>query len=511
MDFDYMLHGEDGIAWNFNFRRNFFDWELERIARLFEILDSQYISRFGVNKRVWILCTSREFKVKSFYHQLTPCIGSLQAAKVRTFPAPPRVCAFGWTTVLDKILMVDLLRSWKILIVDHCALCIEAGESVDHLLMHSSNPISNKKIRMNSDMDKWSEVPNELLEMVLDCLPLFIDYIWFGAVCSSWYQVTIENPHWLDLQGQLPLMMLPDKEVTGTRNFYSITKNKLYNIRLPEFHGKWCCGSSKGWVVTVDKSSNIHLLNPFTSNQIQLPSLDKFPDDQNRCRPEVRRDYRYMAKALLSANPISTPDYIVVTIVTVASKLSFYKPGDEKWTTLNNQWGPYEDVIYYNDKFYAITNHNAVVTFDFASSDFPKFTVITPASGGGEADKRYLVEFSGRLLKVFRQYEWNLASDSDEDEDENEDDYVEDENEPKPPPEWYFRTVWFDVFELDQGTARDFPQCKGNCIYFTDANEDVPDMNSDNGVFSMEDKSVKPINSSIWTWKPLWVPPYFSK
>ncbi|XP_077240273.1 putative F-box protein At4g22660 isoform X1 [Tasmannia lanceolata] len=181
---------------------------------------------------------------------------------------------------------------------------------------------------MNSDMGEWSEVPNELLVMVLDRLPHIIDQIWFGAMCSSWYQVAKENRHWLDFQDKLPLMMLPDKERTETRNFYSITKNKIYDIQLPEFHCKWCCGSSKGWVITVDASSNIHLLNPFTGTQIQLPSLDKFPDNQNSNDPEEPRDYRYMFKTLLSANPISTPNY-VVTIVTNLLKLSFYKPGDE--------------------------------------------------------------------------------------------------------------------------------------------------------------------------------------
>ncbi|XP_077226242.1 putative F-box protein At5g55150 [Tasmannia lanceolata] len=165
--------------------------------------------------------------------------------------------------------------------------------------------------------------------------------------------------------------MLPDKEHTETRNFYSITKNKVYNIQFPGFHGKWWRGSSKGWLVMVDESSNIHLLNPFTSTQIQLPSLDKFPDDQNSTDPDETRNYRYMDKTLLSANPISTPDYVFVTIVTNWKKLSFYKPGDEKWTTLENKWGPYEDVIYYKEKFYAITNHNAVVTCDLVSNDFP--------------------------------------------------------------------------------------------------------------------------------------------
>ncbi|XP_077248324.1 F-box protein SKIP23-like [Tasmannia lanceolata] len=339
---------------------------------------------------------------------------------------------------------------------------------------------------MNNDMDKWSEIPNELVEMVVDRLPL-IDHIRFGAVCSSWYQVTEENHHRFDFRDQLPFMMLPEKEL-----------------------------SSKGWVLTVDESGDVHLLNPFTSTKIQLPSLDKFPDNQNQFCDDEPRNYRYIFKTVLSANPISTQDYIVVTIVTYMAKLSYYKPGDEKWTTINNEWFKYEDAIYFKDKFYAITNSNAVVTCDFASSDFPKFSVITHPHINS-AEKRYLVESSARLLKVLRYLELN------EDEDENVD--------------WY-RTEMFEVFELDEEAGRwikieslgdqmlflgygnsfsvsgyDFPQCEGNCIYFTDDFDEVPRCGLDNGVFNMEDKSLKPFYpcSSSWITKPVWVLPYLSK
>ncbi|XP_077247247.1 putative F-box protein At5g55150 [Tasmannia lanceolata] len=387
-------------------------------------------------------------------------------------------------------------------------------------------PSFQSKVHMSSDMGKWSELPNELLAMVLDCLPLFIDCIRFGAVCSSWYDVTKENSHWLDFQGQFPLMMVPDKERTETRGFYSITKNKLYNIQLPEFHGKWCCGSSMGWVVTVDENANVHLLHPFTSTQIQLPSLDKFPDNQNHTRDDKPRDYRYLVKTVLSANPISTPDYIVAAIVDNGRKLAFYKPGDEKWTTINNEWAHtvsqwvhYYDVIYYKYKFYAITNRNTVVTLDFASNDFPKLTMITHPVNEC-AEMRYLVESSGRLLKVLRYQDWNP--------------YYDDEVE----PESAYETTGFEVFELEQETGKwikieslgdqmlflgynsslslsalDFPQCKGNCIYFTDDFENLCNWGYDNGVFNLEDESLKSFYpcSSTWTTKPIWVPPYFSK
>ncbi|XP_077226321.1 F-box protein SKIP23-like [Tasmannia lanceolata] len=261
------------------------------------------------------------------------------------------------------------------------------------MVSFASNPIDSKKVHMSSEMGKWSEVPNELLAMVLDRLPLFIDCIRFGAVCSSWYEVTKENRHWLDFQGQLPLMMVPDNERTETR----------------------------------------------------------------------------ILKTALSTNPISTQDYIVVAIVTNMWKLSFYKPGDEKWTTINHEWVHYYDVTFFKDKLYGITNSKSVVTCDFASNDFPKFSVITHTQENDGADQRYLVESSRRLLKVLRFMDW---------------DPIDNEN-----LGWPNRTEGFEDFELDEErgkwieinslgdhilflgfsssfslSAREFPRCKGNCI-----------------------------------------------
>ncbi|XP_077214928.1 uncharacterized protein LOC143849679 isoform X2 [Tasmannia lanceolata] len=106
-----------------------------------------------------------------------------------------------------------------------------------------------------------------------------------------------ELPHWSISQRQLPLFMLPDKDCSESCKFFNLSDNKLYNIQIPEFHGKWCCGSSKGWLLTVDNNSNIQLLNPLSRTQIQLPSFDKFKYPQVIYEPEIRRGHRYMRKA----------------------------------------------------------------------------------------------------------------------------------------------------------------------------------------------------------------------
>ncbi|XP_077215526.1 putative F-box protein At4g22165 [Tasmannia lanceolata] len=318
-----------------------------------------------------------------------------------------------------------------------------------------------------------------------------------------------ELPHWSISQHQLPLFMLPDKDCSESCKFFNLSDNKLYNIQIPEFHGKWCCGSSKGWLLTVDNNFNIQLLNPFSRTQIQLPSFDKFEYPQVIYEPEIRRGSRYVRKTFLSADPISTSDYIVATFVTAALRFSFYKSGDEGWTTLlNTTWGPFRDAIYYEGNFYCITNWGYVVVCDFTSNGLPKFReVSSPIEGGGDVE--YIMESSGELLKVFRHYE--IPSNLN-----------------------IIRTSCFEVFQLDKKTgnwteveslgdqalfvglncsaslsARDFPHLKGNCIYFTDDFNDGYEQGIDNGIYNLDDDSIKPFypNSSSWITNPIWLLP----
>lgn len=55
----------------------------------------------------------------------------------------------------------------------------------------------------------------------------------------------------------------------------------MYNLEISELRGKLLQGSSYGWVLMVDGSQELNLINPLTRAQIQLPliwrlSWDKF-------------------------------------------------------------------------------------------------------------------------------------------------------------------------------------------------------------------------------------------
>jgi hypothetical protein len=56
---------------------------------------------------------------------------------------------------------------------------------------------------------------------------------------------------------------------------FSLVEKRAYKLTLPEppIHRRYLIGSSLGWLVTADERSEMHLVNPVTSEQISLPSV----------------------------------------------------------------------------------------------------------------------------------------------------------------------------------------------------------------------------------------------
>jgi hypothetical protein len=76
------------------------------------------------------------FKVRSFYS--LACSGSSRFSwrSVWRTQAPSRAAFFVWSVALGKILTLDNLRKWLVIVINKCYMCKKTGESVDHLLLH---------------------------------------------------------------------------------------------------------------------------------------------------------------------------------------------------------------------------------------------------------------------------------------------------------------------------------------------------------------------------------------
>nr|DAD20888.1 TPA_asm: hypothetical protein HUJ06_022351 [Nelumbo nucifera] len=299
--------------------------------------------------------------------------------------------------------------------------------------------------------------------------------------------------------------MLPSKKDTQIRDFFSLYSGNTNGVYLPEIHKKWCCGSSEGWLVIVDEcTEEIFLLNPFSRAKIQLPSLSTFSDPQDSSDPERPRNYHFIVKAILSSNPDTTSKYVVMAIVCNRQKL---------WNTLTTRWDPYEEIIYSNGLFYALSNQGPVVTVDI-NSDPISVTEIAPSVAEPIlTDRFYLVESLGDLLLVSRILEWQ-----------------EEDDRPLPA----YKTVQFEAYRLDRMkiksigdqmlflgdncsislSSRYFPECcRGDSIYFNDDYYEgyfnSPSGCHDMGVFNLADGSIKSFykDPPIWVTPTIWVTP----
>lgn len=180
------------------------------------------------------------------------------------------------------------------------------------------------------------------------------------------------------------------------------------------------------------------------------------------------------------------------------SSLAYARAGARDWVAVDTWNGAYFDVVFYQGKFYAINCHCEIVTCDVSDDKSPTLaTFFTRLDVNLAVKKVYLVECLGRLLVVIRNVRLR--------------DYEKQ----------VYGTSRFHVFGLDLKTMEwekveslgsrslflgfnssvsmesNGLNFKPNCIYFTDdyccgAHWIKGTEGKDIGVYSLEDRSIKP-------------------
>ncbi|KAM6543586.1 hypothetical protein CsatB_008033 [Cannabis sativa] len=386
----------------------------------------------------------------------------------------------------------------------------------------------------------WTQLPPELVESISNNLTTYADYLRFRVVCRSWRSSVPSTPN--NLPPQLPWLMLPKSRHRRPHSaaFFNLSSNKVYLINLPEAlsHGKRCCGSSHGWLVILDETPSLLLLNPLTRSKFHLPPISTFPNVLRFSYSEIGREYAlrspsgesytqnlrqirdsFVKKVVLSSSPKESTGFVALAILHETGDLAFCKSGDQTWTFIEGASSYSEDVIHYNSSFYAVNKYGVVAVCDVGESTSPSVSIIieTPTQVG--ADMQYLVSSKDDLVLVSRYLEIDYDN-----------------------SEELYRTVGFNVFRLDWSdedepkwdkvndlgdqmlfigknsslsiSASDFPGCVGNCIYFTD---DYSELNYesvfgefDSGIFCLSDGTIERKWNSHCTdyWPtPIWVSP----
>ncbi|CDP05893.1 unnamed protein product [Coffea canephora] len=267
-------------------------------------------------------------------------------------------------------------------------------------------------------MADWANLMPELLAQVAQRLAGH-DFIVFRAVCKPWQfaSLTLKEkpplPPWLDEDGL--------KDAPKIRRFFNLSTLKAYEFELPEASGRNCVGASYGCIFTLGHDLQISLVHPFTRKQISLPSMLAFSDHyayHHEYRPQELFSM-FVEKVALSSNPwldektglhddhTHQDCCVIAAIYGEVSILAFARLGDEVWTNIRVPSKAYEDIIFHQDKLYAVDCHGSVVACDIdddkSGGDGPRAKIIAPIPyEPPDYTQKYLVESSGDLLLVAR-------------------------------------------------------------------------------------------------------------
>jgi hypothetical protein len=396
------------------------------------------------------------------------------------------------------------------------------------------------------------KLPEDVLPTILAALEV-PDLLRAGCVCSSWRRACDSLRHERELgariRPQTPCLLYTNASSgDSAAGLYSLAEEKPYTLALPDPPIRSCylIGSAYGWIVTVDRRSELHLLNPITGDQIDLPSATTIEQVRplRDCHGAVRlyeyswstatltegstpsvfrlhklRDYVFQ-KAFLSSDP-STGAYTVVLIHNPYWQLSFARAGDDHWT-----WLPdgvmYADCVFKDDGLlYAMRVDGGIHAYD-PSDPALKPRVVMDGFKVGPGGIYIVQAPCGDLLQIHRDLEYPDEEDKEVPGDEpdldppDDDEYFSEPDratsEDDAEPAWWsvsedgaepeldsmplHEKVVFKVYRVDLTAkkfvevsslgdnvlflglnqslclcAKEYPELKGNHIYFTDDGE----------------------------------------
>jgi hypothetical protein len=137
---------EERRRWNFLWRRNLFQWEIESVDHLEALLINVTLSH-DLDVWKWSINPEEGFTVKSAYDLLVeygegPTLSLYELklfAKIWESPAPSKIVVFSWQLFHNRLPTKDNLSSRGVLEIEagiHCCWCDSIPESAKHLFVH---------------------------------------------------------------------------------------------------------------------------------------------------------------------------------------------------------------------------------------------------------------------------------------------------------------------------------------------------------------------------------------
>lgn len=367
--------------------------------------------------------------------------------------------------------------------------------------------IHSTELPLHVIMSNWSELPQDLLLILLEKLDNLFDYIRFCSVCSSWRSVGKTDSH--RIRRQPPCLLFSSGKFLPITQLQNPHPPKSPLLSLPQ--NTACLGSYRGWLAILNRDvTMLHLQNPVSGQQIALPPL-KAIIDNHKSNYQHRTSVWPIKKAVLSSEPSSSSCFVVV--ICSISDLFYCKLGDATWTRLLvpgfAESRGFSDVTYHMGQLLALQSTGTIFTTDLNSS-CPRLTKLDTV--GYTWNHAYLVSCGAELLVVSHREACNGVTKFE----------VQKQD--------YITTQWRDVkdiggYALFLGYNRSFAVLatglkgiQANHIYFTHVKSYKTDWQyqclpaeHEVGMYDLEQSKVKPIcqnnisiaaeNTSVW-----WVP-----
>ncbi|XP_065006609.1 F-box protein SKIP23-like [Musa acuminata AAA Group] len=223
----------------------------------------------------------------------------------------------------------------------------------------------------------WTELPQELIKMVSDKMIDISDYVRLRAVCKSWRSAAPPS----SFTQRIPWLLLPYNPDSGARSFFSLSTHQIYSLSSPQLRGRVTYGSSHGWLLTMDRSFSVSLLNPVTNAFVRLPAITRLPDFTTfhferhedgeyiyRRHVGVSGKVNYdMIQHILLCSAFAAPgegagDCIVTVTSYLSPRFLCCRWADEAWTLVDSTLTcGIDSLTMYRDKLYLVGIDGSVV------------------------------------------------------------------------------------------------------------------------------------------------------
>ncbi|KAJ0247178.1 F-box protein [Hirschfeldia incana] len=236
-----------------------------------------------------------------------------------------------------------------------------------------------------SDVPRWSKLPSDLLHVVFERLG-FADFQRAKCVCPSWQSASTQSSP----KNQIPWMILfPEKGKDYCLLFNPEENNKTYRIQGlgVNFANSRCLAICGSWLFMRDPRYNLYIMNIFTRERIDLPSvesqvgmlkIERTTDDMFLVTPKEGIGHEYNQEDLRIDLPFfwidkKTKDYFV-TCYLEGRVTAYAETGDKYWKQADLKI--MGDRVYKDHKLYLYDYKRDVNVFD-VSGDSPRKIIET--------------------------------------------------------------------------------------------------------------------------------------